>query len=253
MNEMTFEQRISEEVTKQLNSGMVEQLIAEKLEKGIASALDSVFGYNGIAKKAVEEKVKEIMVPVIERHDFNKYIVKLDDCLSEIVNSTNLIDNKKILENFQELMKEPEKKEIRLSEIFEQYCKHVAANVDTSSLETDCEDGEPYYEHVTATLEVEHKDKGWFKSDYDDCYACFKCEEDENLNCQISLYKKTSSDKWTILKGVDSIDICSLRLVSQFEILLSKINRGYVNIIMDTEDESDDDIELDEKPEWSLN
>lgn len=92
------------------------------------------------------------MVPVIEKHNFNQYMVKLDSILTEIVNSTNLADNKRILDNFQSLLKEPEYKEIELSKIFEQYCEHVAKNVDTSNLEACCEDGEPYYEHVTASI-----------------------------------------------------------------------------------------------------
>ena len=42
----------------------------------------------------------------------------------------------KLLENFKELMiEDEEKKIINTSELFERYCKYVAANVDTSDLE----------------------------------------------------------------------------------------------------------------------
>ncbi|PWJ49326.1 hypothetical protein [Faecalicatena contorta] len=252
MEGKTFEQRIAELVEEKLNSGMVEEIIEEKLRVGVSSAVEELFTWRGDGKKAIEEKMKEIMVPVIERHDFNQYIVKLDSVLTELVNSTNLADNKIILENFKELMKEPEQKEIKLSEIFERYCKRVAAEVDTSNLEAECEDGEPYYSHVTANMEVEHEDKRWFKSSSDNCIVRFTCEEDEGLNCQIKLYRFNHEKNWKILSGIGDIEINSLRHASNFEVFLLVLKRSFTEIILDTESECDDDIEPDEKPEWSL-
>lgn len=250
---MDFEKKIMSVLEEKLNDGTVDKIIEEKLKKGISEALDNVFGYRGEAKEVIESKIKEVMVPVIEKHNFNQYMVKLDSILTEIVNSTNLADNKRILDNFQSLLKEPEYKEIELSKIFEQYCKHVAKNVDTSNLEACCEDGEPYYEHVTASMEVEHEDKGWFESSFDNCTVKFTCEEDEDLNCQIKLYKKSKENTWSILRGDYAIDINSLRNVSDFEIFLSVLKRGFVEIILNTESEENDDIEPEENPEWSLN
>ena len=250
---MDFEQKIMSVLNEKMNDGTVEKIIEEKLKKGISEALDNVFGYRGEVKEAIESKIKEVIVPVIERHDFNQYMVKLDSLLTEIVNGTNLNDNKRILENFKSLMKDQEYKEIELSNVFEKYCEHVAKNVDTGNLDADCEDGEPYYQNVTARMEVEHEDKGWFKSSFDDCIVKFICEEDEDLNCQIKLYKKDKEHKWDILKSGNAIDINSLKYVSDFEIFLSVLKRGFVKIILDTESEENYDIEPEEKPEWSLN
>lgn len=249
---MDFEKKIMSVLEEKLNDGTVDKIIEEKLKKGISEALDNVFGYRGEVKEAIESKIREVMVPVIERHDFNRYMVKLDSLLTEIINSTNLADNKRIMGNFQSLLKEPEYKEIELSKVFEKYCEHVAKNVDTSSLEADCNDGEPYYEDVTARMEVEHEDRSWFKSTFNYCTVKFTCEEDEELNCQINLYKYNNEDKWNILREDNAIDINSLRNISDFEIFLSVLKRGFVNIILDTESEKNDDIEPEEKPEWSL-
>lgn len=250
---MDFEQKIMSVLNEKLNDGTVEKIIEEKLKKGISEALDNVFGYRGEVKEAIESKIKEVIVPVIERHDFNQYMVKLDSLLTEIVNGTNLADNKRILENFKSLMKDTEYKEIELSKVFEKYCEHVAKNVDTRNLDADCEDGEPYYQNVTARMEVEHEDKGWFKSSFDDCIVKFICEEDEDLNCQLKLYKHNKEDKWDILNSDYSIDINSMKYTSDFEIFLSVLKRGFVKIILDTESEENYDIEPEEKPEWSLN
>lgn len=248
----TFEQKITEAVNEKLNDGTIEKLVEKYIEKGVSEALEGVFSWRGDGKKLIEEKLNEVIVPVIEMHDFNQYLTKLDATLTEIVNSTVLADNKRILENFKELMKKPEIKEIKLSEIFKRYCEHVADNVSTDDLEACCEDGEPYYEHVTASMEVDHEDKGWFKSSFDDCTVKFICEEDENLNCQIKLYKGTDEKNWKFKGYGDSIDFNSLCHLSEFEVFLIVLKRGFVDIIMDTESDYDDDIEPEEKPEWSL-
>ena len=248
----TFEQKIAETVNKKLNDGTVEKLVEQYIEKGISEALPEVFSWSGEGKKLSEKKLNETIVPVIDRHDFNQYLTKLDTTLTKIVNETVLADNKKILENFKELMKEPETKEIKLSDIFKRYCQHVAENVSTDDLEACCEDGESYYEHVTASMEVEHEDKGWFKSSFDDCTVKFTCVEDEDLNCQVKLYKGTGEKNWRFRGYGDSIDINSLRNLSNFEVFLMTLKRGFADIIMDGESDYDDDIEPEEKPEWSL-
>ena len=51
---------------------------------------------------------------------------------------------------------------------------------------------------------------------------------------------------------MDSIDINSLRYLSDFEVFLMTLKRGFAVIIMDEESDCDDDIEPEEKPEWSL-
>ena len=250
MNE--FEKMIAETVANKLSDGTVEKLIEQKIEEAIKKGLDDVFEYRGDGKKLIEKKLNETIVPAIERHDFNQYLVKLDEVLTSIVNQTSLADNKKILNNFKECLTEPQQKEIKLSEIFEKYRQNVADNVSTDGLEACCDNGEPYYEYVTANMEVEHEDKGWFVSNYDDCYVRFTCEEDKDLNCQIKLYKGTDEKEWKILKSINGIEINSLRNLSSFEVFLSAIQRSYTKIIIDTETEYADDIEPTEKPEWDL-
>ena len=247
-----LEQRIVDAVNEKLNDGTVEKLIEQYIEKAVSQSLDGIFGYSGSGRKMIQSKLDEVMVPVIENHDFNKYTVKLDSVLTEIINNTSLKDNKVILENFKRLMKEPNKEEINLSDVFEEYKKYVAANVDTYELEAHCEDVEPYYDHVTATMEVEHEDKRWLASSFDDCTVKFTCDEDDKLNMQIKLYKRTNESQWKFRFGQDVIDINSLRHTNEFSIFIATLNRAFVRIVMDTEMECDDDIEPDEKPEWTL-
>lgn len=250
--EKTFEQKIADVVNAKLNDGTMEKVVEKYIEKGVNDALADLFGYNGVGKKIINEKLKDVIVPVIESHDFNKYIVKLDAVLTEIANETSIVDNKKILENFSKLIKEPENGKIKVSEIFEEYCKHVAKNIDTSNLEATCEGEDPHYEFVSAQMEIEHEDKGYFKSDYDDCCIMFTCSEDESLNCQIKIFKRTNEDEWRILRSEKTVDINSLRHTNDFEIFLSVLNRSFTKIVLDEENDYNDEIEPVDTPEWSL-
>lgn len=249
MNE--FEKRIAEAINEKLNDGTVEKLIEQYIEKAVSESMNSIFGYSGSGRKIIQSKLDETMIPIIEKHDFNQYLVKLDSVLTEIINNTTLNDNKEILENFQMCMREPNKKEITLSGIFEEYKKYVAENVDTSELEAHCEDNEPYYDNIQATMEVEH-DKGWFASSFDRCNVRLTCGQDSKLNIQIKLYKRKSEILWSFSQGQEVIDINSLRYLSEFEVFISSLNRAFVRIELDTEYECDDDIEPNEKPEWFL-
>ena len=69
-----------------LSSEEVEKIVKEKFAKALEDAVDSAFRW-GDAKKALENKVKEVMVPYIENYDFSKYLLKLDTVLTELVNS----------------------------------------------------------------------------------------------------------------------------------------------------------------------
>ena len=248
---MNLEERIQNAVMEKLNDGTVEQIVKGSVESAIKKSLEDTFSWSGAGKKLIDEKVEEVIVPVIERHDFNQYIVKLDSILTEIINQTSLAENEKILENFKSLMIEPSEKVIKLSTIFQKYCEYVAHDIDTTELEARCDDGEPYYEHVTANMEVEHEDR-WFSSS-EWCRVKFWCDADEKLNKELRLYKSKTDNNWNISWEMNTFcDINSLRNLSDFDIFLMTLIRAFVDVEMDTESEYADDIEPEETPEWSL-
>lgn len=248
---MNLEERITNAVMEKLTDGTVEELVKKNVESAINKSLEDMFSWGGAGKKMIDEKVKEVIAPVIERHDFNQYIVKLDSVLMEIINQTSLAENEKILKNFKSLMVEPDMKVIKLSDIFEKYCEYVAHDVDTTNLEARCEDGDPYYEPVIANMEVEHEDT-WISSN-NRCRVKFSCEEDENLNKELRLYKSKTDNNWNISWEMNTFcDINSLRNLSDFDIFLMALRRAFVAVELDTESEYVDDIEPEETPEWSL-
>ena len=208
----TFEERIVKAVTDKLNDGTVEELVSDAVTKALKSSIEEQFKWNGDAKKVIDEKVKEVMTPTIERVNLDEYTVKLDTVLTEIINSTNLIDNKEILGNFKSLMTEPDKDVISLEDVFEKYKEYVSKNLDTSDLEVYTDD-EPRYQNVTAEVDVHIRDNifgGRF------CDLVFKCEEDEKLTKVIHLYE-SKSNRFCIMRFKN----CHIRYLASIQILLS--------------------------------
>ena len=246
-----LEKRIQEVVSRKMNDGSIEKMIEEQIEKAIKNALDDVFGYGGEAKKLLKEKFDSVMCPAIEGHDFNQYVTKLDSVLTEIINNTRLADNKRILTNFAYLMKDEDIKEIKLSEIFNEYCQYVSKYVDTSELEVYTDDT-PCYEMVEARMEVETNSR-FFSSD-NDYDVRFSCEKDSSLEMRLKLYKGYNGYKILFIAGCsdDGINFASLSNMSEFEVFLRKLKNSYAVIDIDCGDMSKE-VEVEAEPEvsWS--
>ena len=217
------------------------------MTKALKESIDSQFRWSGEARKAIDEKVKEIMVPTIERVNLDEYTVKLDTILTEIINNTNLVDNKEILGNFKSLMTEPDKDVIRLRDVFEKYKEYVSKNVNTSDLEVYADD-EPRYQNVAVRVSVDTRDSifgGRF------CDLVFECEEDDELTKKIHLHE-SKINRFHIAGFKSELDINSLRYVDEFDIFLMRLDRAFCDIT-DIMEMQDDDVEVEAEPEasWS--
>lgn len=248
---MDIEKEISGAIEKKLNDGTIEQIIAEKFEECISNTAESLFRTYGDIGKLISVKLKEILLPAIERHDFSDYLVKLDSILSEIVNATALQDNKKILENFKELMIEEERKYIKISELFELYCKYVAEHVETTGLDVVYED-DVHYESVRVGIVIEKKEFKSLTSEH--ATITFACDEDEDLNCSARLYRFPRIDKkdyWDI-RADGEINIKSLRYMNEFLVFINKISRSGCQIEIDKW-EFEEYVQPEKEPELTYN
>ena len=243
----TFEERIAKAVTEKLNDGTVEELVSDAVTKALKSSIEEQFRWNGDARKVIDEKVKEVMTPAIERVSLDDYVVKLDAVLAEIINSTNLVDNKEILGNFKSLMTEPDKDVISLEDVFEKYKEYVSKNIDTSELEIYTDD-RPAYQNVTAEVTVDIR-TSMFGGRF--CDLVFKGQEDEKLTKVIHLYE-SKSNRFSIARFKSELDINSLSHVDEFDIFIMRLDRAFCDIT-DIMDMYDDDVEVEAEPEASWN
>jgi hypothetical protein len=247
---MNLEDSIKDVIQKKLSDGTVENIIAEKLENGIKVAMEDLFRSYGDVGKIIKEKISEVIVPAIEKYDFSDYIVKLDTVLTDIVNSTTLVENKKLLRNFEELMLEDDRRTITASTLFGEWCNYVAKEVETNGLEVVFDD-EPSYENVNVTMTVE-REEGREWSSIKKANIIFECEHDENMNflIPISKWESIDGDKWTMdLK--QNPDLNSLRYLNDFEVFLLKLQRSLCKVVLD-EEEIEDDISPESEPEASF-
>lgn len=229
-----LENSIKDCITKEIEKGIIEKVIAEQLEKCIEKSISDMFSWSGDVKKVVEEKVKSVMIPYLENYDYSQYITKLDSVLVDVLKSSAL-DNKKMLENFKELMtSEDIKGAIKLSDIFKQWTEHCKETIDKDNIDMDYEGG-----YITTSFEVEEVSNSW--SSYKTYMVAFECEEDEELKFEFSIqaWKPTADSKYTS-NYKNSCDLRSLRYLNDFEILMMRISEGYENIILDSEGDSED-------------
>lgn len=218
-----------------LSSEEVTAIVKEKFMNALGSAIEDAFRW-GEAKRAVENKVKEVMVPYIENYDFSEYLPKLDSVLTEIVNSDFCIGNKKILENFERLMLAPEQKEIKITDLFKAWVKQCEKDIDTDGLDIDYDDGVSY-QSVDCEMRFELKDKpSWSSSQR--AVITFENEHDENLNVEILVSKwiwDSGKEEPYTLSVCKDLMISSLRNLSEFDVLILRLSRAGTAIIIDKE------------------
>ena len=198
-------------------------------------------------------KFEEVMVPVIEKHDFNQYLVKVDSVLTEVINNTSVADNAVILDNFKRLMKSPVEdfSIVQISKIYDEWQNYVSENIDTSKLEIDYDDT-PSYCNATTNMEVEKAERHWFSSTRDDYIVRFTCDEDEDMNCEFKLSSGYSDSRLRIDATTIPMDIHSLRTLSKFEIFIQQLMRAYSKIDLDIMESCGDDVEIEAEPEASF-
>ena len=231
-NTETLDIKLAELINAQLNSAETMDLVKKKISSGIDEALTNLFSWNGKAKTLIKEKLESVMILAIEKYDFDKYQLKLDTVLTDIVNTTKLQDNVDILENFKSLMVEFKDNKISLEDIFRRYCKMVSKRVDTSELEVFTYDGEPYYGNVNCSVEFEDGGTSWF-SDRKLGKLLFKCDEDESLNFTLDVISSdsvTRNDNWRLCQVPGTTDIHSLKFADEFKLLILQLMRNFTNI-----------------------
>lgn len=221
-----LENSIKGTIEKELEKGIIEKVIAKNLEKCIENSLSNMFDCEGEIKEVIEKKIKAVMIPYLEDYDYSKYILKLDSVLVDVLQSTAL-ENKKIIENFKELMGSEYIGEIKLSDIFKEWIKYCEEIVDKDDLDIDCEGG-----YINTSFYVQEVSNTW--STQPTYIVTFECEEDESLKFEFSMQAEKRSEGSNYTSNYKRpCDLRTLRYLNKFELLLIRISEGRENIIFD--------------------
>lgn len=239
------------EVTKNtLKSGELEDLVKERILKTFSEAFDRALSY-GDVRRAIDDRLKEVMVPFIEQYDMRRYVVKLDAVLGELLTESAVGENRKILSNFKRLMMPTDEKTITLEKIFKEYCEFAAEEVDTSELEVDTDD-EPTYEYFEVGASVYYDDKpSFYRSDFESATLYFHPSylDQEQLCFSVDLFKWKWSDGWSIHLNIDP-SFKSLTSMNDFECFLMTLSKSGVRLDGDLKDLSAE-VEPNATPEPS--
>lgn len=234
-----------------LSDDDVKEIVKDKFKKMMEKAVEDAFRW-GDAEKAIKSKVTEVMVPYIEKYDFSEYLPKFDSVMTEIVNSDACMANKTILENFRDLMIEPEQKEIKVTDLFKAWKKKCERDIDTTGLDIDYDDGVSY-SCVECEMIVEELGKpSW--SSTKRALITFENEHDESLNVEIPISKwvfDSGREEPYTLSLENDLTISSLRYMDDFQILLMRLARARTSIVIDKDYDSDD-IYPEAEPEVSF-
>lgn len=167
-----FDEDIKRITAEVLEDGTVDKIIREKVVEGFENAIDNAFRW-GDLKKSIETRVKDIMVPFIEEYDMSEYLLKLETCLGEVIKNSAAIDQKKMLENFENIMVDRPKQDWTLKELLDEYRKFVAKDIDTDGMGIDYDDGVSY-DYFEVSVELEEDDDKWY--DWKPCFFCDMCK-----------------------------------------------------------------------------
>ena len=234
---MDLENSIKGCISQEIEKGIVERVIAAKLEECVSSALNDMFGYNGAVKKVIEDNVKSVMIPYLENYDYSQYICKLDSVLVDVLKSSAL-ENKNLLENFKELMTTGENlRDIKITRIYEKWCECCAKSIDTDKINNYEYDGG----YINTSFDVEEVSSDW--SDYEKHIVRFECEEDEDLNVEFMLTKWKKYDKAHKLNWEKKTnDLNSLRHLDKFDMFMMKLDQAYADIDIDDTSNGDETL-----------
>lgn len=226
MNDL--ESSIKDCISKELEKGIIEKVLSEKLEECMASTVKDMFGWSGSVKKVIEKKIESVMIPYLENRDYSQYITKLDSVLVDVLNNTAL-ENKVLLENFKELMTSQDvPKEIKITQLYDKWCEYCKKKIDTDKIDGyDYEGG-----YINTSLDVEEVSSDW--SDFEKHIVRFECEEDEELNIEFMLTRWRKYDKdCHRLDFEKASDLNSLRNLKEFDVYMIKLNQAYIKVQID--------------------
>lgn len=229
-----LENNIKDCIANELEKGVIEKVIAQQLEKCIEKSISDMFSWGGEIKNVIESKIKSVMIPYIEKYDYSQYITKLDSVLVDVLKNTAL-DNKKLLENFKNLMtSEDIPKVIKLTNIFDKWNEYCKKEIDKNDIEMDYDGG-----YINTRFTVEDVSNDW--SIYKTYMVVFECEEDEDLKLEFSIQAYEPKEDTGFTSNYKNVgDLRNLRHLNDFEILMMRISKGYKNIVVDSFEESEE-------------
>lgn len=221
----SIEERINETVNDFLKSDYIETQVKSALKGATRKACDDLAGWNSPISKIINENVKDVMVPIIEKYDYSRYVTKLDVVLAKVLQES-LKPNNEILEKFNKTI-EPAPESVDIKDILKEYIKYKENDYDLDLIEDEIED---YYDgdifEIPCSIEV-------VRSGYlNDKYSLVLKNDYEEDVIEINLRTGVYDNDFMITTDL-AYDLRGLSYLSDFEIYLLNLQRNFTKITWD--------------------
>lgn len=219
----TIENTVKDVIATKLSDGTVERIMEAEFEKAIQKAFSDIFNsYRGAGKEAIEKQLESVIVPYLESYDFSKYVMKLDTVLIDILEHTTFEHNT-ILNNFKELMLPEKIEKITISDIAEKWSEFVMER------EEESRDFEFSFRVEEST------EPDWVRREQTTIY--FECEEHEEYNIAIKLYRYNWKFDWKIERNA-LFTLNSLLILDEFEMFILRLVQCCTKVEIDETEHS---------------
>lgn len=231
-----MENLIKKVYEEKMQDGTLEKIISEEFNNMVRNACKNMFGYGGIIKKELENKLNEVMSGLIDKTDFSNYVTKITYIINTALEETAASDYKATAESLKAILGQKHIKQfstIKASELFKEYCNFIAnEEVDESDLA----------DHI----DIEYDEGG--KTAYVDCVMqlddyhnilTFECKDvcniDENkYKFEIHLTRDNE------IRFKPKIAITNYKYLDQFTCYLLMLSNNWVKVELDKEYQSND-------------
>lgn len=234
---------------KKLTDGTIERIVSEHFDKMISDICQNQMSWNGEAKKAVEERLKPIMLQAIERSDLSDLVTKITTVINAGIKGSSLEGFERLTSGIRNLFgsnqlieKYKNRKSVKVSEIFEEYCEFVAKaynDYDFEDNEVSYDDGKAAY--IDCSMSVEDDTQNYFfrKNGYIVELTNEKSDDEKSTDIKFRLAWNYDNTSLKAESDFRSLSISDLRFMPPFLLFLSWLEGEYINIELDEREDSE--------------
>ena len=245
--------KVFEEKTR---DGSIEKIVADKIDEMVSKICYDQMNWNGAARKAMEEKLTPVILQAVEKSDLSDMVTKITmlvnaglrgselehyhDALAAVRSSFDVNDKLGALKD---------KKVVKLSEIFENYKEYLNYIYDRDDFDADDieDDGESVTAAIECSIRVTQKEGGyysWRKPGYKVELSTDKSNDRKSGDIRFELEYDYTGEHLHLYGDFRSLTLADLRHCPEFILYLAYIDREWLAVEIDVEDE-DDDVYID--------
>jgi len=233
---------------EKMQDGTIEKIVADKINEMVVRVCESQMGYSGDAKKAMEARIAPLFLQAVETCDLGRMVEKITAILNASLRDSDLdkygsvCDGARALFNGStELNAAREKHVIKLSEIFEEYKKHLEYVFDKDDFDEDeIEYGDERQAVIDCTMSVTDDESEFYcKRGYVVELSTNKSSNEKTGDVRFRLRWDYCGTELHLKADLRDLSLSELRYCPPFILYLSCIEREWIRVELDKDYDED--------------